>query len=51
MNRLSPINNILNKEQELRKQMLNIDTQAQQNLLRYAANKDHIEKIKELRNE
>eukprot|EP00347_Sterkiella_histriomuscorum_P019499 403341396 len=50
MNRLSPINNILNKEQEQRRQMLNIDTPAQQNLLRYAANKDHIEKIKEMRN-
>ncbi|CDW90010.1 myosin light chain kinase [Stylonychia lemnae] len=47
--RLSPINNLLNKEQQMRKQMLNIDTQAQQNLLRYAANKDHIDKLKEMR--
>ena len=49
MTRLSPINNILTRSTELKKRQFNVDTQAQQHLLKFAANKDNIEKLKQLR--
>lgn len=49
MSRLSPINSILTKSNEMQKKNLNIDTEAQQHLLKYAAQKENIAMLKESR--